>query len=461
MTNKLYKNAAALVACMLFALALAACGDATNTAAPAATTAATSATTAPAAATTAATSATTAAAGATTAAAGAATGDEPVYSGADATLTFWQTHNDEETPVIKGLVDAFQAKYPKIKIKMENVPFDGAKDKFNAAAGANQAPDVFRADIGWSPLFASQSYLLDISGKVKDKDTFLDAPFGSNVYNGKIYGLPQVTDVVAAYYNKDLLSKAGITAFPKTMTEFDDAMKKVQATGVTAYYPNFDAYFVQPFFYAFGGSQVTSDKKITINDPKNVQALQFLLDLKNKSKVTPSEIDFKNNYTNAMNSFKEGKTAVIFNGPWASAEILKSLGKEKLGVAPIPAGPDGKQGSSVGGHNYVIYAGSKNPDAAYTFIQWMTLPAQQQVMADKLNLMPTRKASYELASVKANAIISDFGKQLAVSQARPNIPENSDLYKPLSDQIQSAVQGSKTAQQALDDAAKDFKGVLK
>lgn len=387
----------------------------------------------------------------------------PVYNGADATITFWQTHNATETPIIMDLVNQFQTAYPKIKVKVENVPFDGAREKYQTAASSNAAPDVFRSDIGWTPGFAQQGLLLDITDRVKDRDSFLEAPFGSNVYNNKVFGLPQVTDVVAMYYNKDIFTKAKIAKVPDTMAEFQDALTKIQALndGTTAYYPNFDSYFVLPYLYAFGGNSVDSDKKVLINDPNSVRGLQFLLDLKNKAGVTPKDIDLAKNYDNAQNSFIAGKTAVIFNGPWASADIIKGLGAAKVGIGVIPKGPEGKQGSSVGGHNYLAYAGTKNAEASYIFMQWMTMPAQQGLLAQKLNLMPTRKAAYDLPEVKANSVISDFGKQLAVSKSRPNIPENSDLYKPISDNIQAAVTGAKTAQQALDDAAKQFSSILK
>jgi arabinogalactan oligomer/maltooligosaccharide transport system substrate-binding protein len=461
----MYKRIAMMVVMMVLSLSIVACGDAATTTSTSGATA-TTGTGATTAATMGAMSPMASMGNMTmapTTGTGAGAMANPVYNGADTTITFWQTHNATETPVIMDLVNQFQTAYPKIKVKVENVPFDGARDKYQAAASSNAAPDVFRADIGWTPAFAQQGLLLDITSMVKDRESFLEAPFGSNVYNGKVYGLPQVTDVLAMYYNKAIFTKAGITKVPETMAEFQDALTKIQALndGTTAYYPNFDSYFVLPYLYAFGGNSVDADKKVLVNSAGSVSGLQFLLDLKNKAGVTPKDIDLAKNYDNAQNSFIAGKTAVIFNGPWASADIIKGLGADKVGIGVIPKGPNGAQGSSVGGHNYLAYAGTKNAEASYVFMQWMTMPAQQAVLAQKLNLMPTRKAAYDLPEVKANAVISDFGKQLAVAKSRPNIPENSDLYKPMSDNIQAAVTGAKTAQQALDDAAKQFAAILK
>src|SRR5215475_5933765 len=72
------------------------------------------------------------------------------------TVTWWDTSDaTNEAPNYKTLISQFEAKYPKIKVNYVNVPFSDAENKFKTAAQSGSgAPDVLRADVGWTPTFA-------------------------------------------------------------------------------------------------------------------------------------------------------------------------------------------------------------------------------------------------------------------------------------------------------------------
>ena len=182
---------------------------------------------------------------------------------------------------------------------------------------------------------------------------------------GETYAVPQVTDALALLYNKRMLEEAGVEA-PATMDDFVAAGETLQTElGLeNAFYMRGDAYFLQPFLWAFGGGllEVNDEGLVTdilVNNEGSVAGLEFLLD--GVLGVTaPQDVDFPNDYGNAMTAFKEGEVAMIFNGPWSTADVLSGTefaDPENLGIAVIPAGPDGALGSPIGGHSYVLYAG--------------------------------------------------------------------------------------------------------
>src|SRR5262245_4993159 len=84
----------------------------------------------------------------------------------EGTVTWWDTSDaTNEAPKFKELISQFEAKYPKIKINYVNVPFDQARDKFKTAAASGAgAPDVMRAEVAWTPEFASLGYLQKLDG---------------------------------------------------------------------------------------------------------------------------------------------------------------------------------------------------------------------------------------------------------------------------------------------------------
>jgi arabinogalactan oligomer/maltooligosaccharide transport system substrate-binding protein len=390
------------------------------------------------------------------------TGSQAAGSNKDkpATLTYWSTHNEGETPTMQKIVDSCQQKLPNIKVNMQTQVFDGAQNKFRTAAQAGSAPDIMRSEVAWVADFAAQGFLLPLDKYVSeaDKADYLTQALAYDQFGGKLWGVPQVTDALALMYNKRLLEEKGITAPPATLDELKADVEKFDKDPY-GFYMRADPYWLQPFIWGYGGGLVdTEAKKVLINDAKSVAGAQYVLDLVNGKGVAPNR-DFTKDYDNAMTAFKSGKAAMILNGPWSTADVLSGKefkDKANLGVAPIPPGPGG-QGSPVGGHNYTIFAGTKAPDQAYAFVECMNSTENQALFATENNLLPTRKSAYEDASVKSNALLGDFQKVMEKATARPVAPEAGSLYTEFGPAWQKAYSDKASAQEALDEVAAAWK----
>ncbi|WP_214409064.1 extracellular solute-binding protein [Sphaerisporangium fuscum] len=383
-------------------------------------------------------------------------------------VTWWDTSDaTNEGPVFQELIKDFQAKYPKIKVNYVNVPFADAQNKFKTAAQSGSgAPDVLRADVGWVAEFASLGYLAPLDGTpALDKpDDFLPSPAGSGKYNGKTYGIPQVTDTLGLLYNKELLKKAGHDAPPKTFAELktfaQDVKSKAGADGLAL---NVDAYFLLPFIYGEGGDLLdVTTKKITVASPQSVAGFKVVEDLiKSGAAAKPAVQD---SYTNAETAFKEGKVAMIFNGPWSNTDNLGGkVFKDKpdnFGIAPVPSGSV-KAGAPTGGHDYTVYAGSKNLDASYLFVNFMDSAESQAKIAGKLGLLPTRKSAYDMPDAQGNQMIGRWKEPMAAAVERPWIPEAGQLFQPLLEGYQKLATGGATAEGMAQDVAKAYQGILK
>jgi len=382
-------------------------------------------------------------------------------------LTYWDTSDStNEAPKFKELISKFQAKYPQIKVDYQNIPFEQARNKFKTAAQANTAPDVMRAEVAWTPEFASLRYLAPLEGTIADENEgdYLPAPLSTNKYNGKLYGVPQVTDALALLYNKALLQKAGVTAAPATMDDLKKAALAVKAkAGADGIYLAPAGYFLLPFIYGAGGDLVQADqKKISVNGAEAVKGLEVVLDfIKSGAAAKP---DLNSGYNQMQAGFKDGKGAMVINGPWSVADDLAGKAfadKGNLGIAPVPAGSSGKSGSPLGGHNYVAYAGGKHLEASYQFIQFMNSAENQAYLAKELGLLPTRASAYKLPDAAANPVVPQFKVIIEKAVARPAIPQGGQLMIPLDREYPRALSGDKTPQAALDAVAGEYKSLLK
>ena len=388
----------------------------------------------------------------------ASTTDPASVSG---TVTWWDTSDaTNEAPNYQTLIAQFEAKYPKIKVNYVNVPFSEAENKFKTAAQANAgAPDVLRSDVGWTPTFASLGYLQPLDGTpaLADSSDYMSGPFGSDHYNGKIYGVPEVTDTLALLYNKAMFTQAGIASPPKTWDEAktDAALIEQKVPGSTGIFVNADSYFLLPFVYAQGGDYIdAANKKITINTPQVSAAVQVAQGLAAKGFGTTDTSS--NGYTNMQNGFKDGKVAMVINGPWSTADDLSGKAfsdKTNLGVAPVPGGTGG-QGGPTGGHNLVIYAGSKNLSASYLFVAFMNSASSQAFIASKNNTLPTRTSAYSDPQVSGNALLAAFQAPLQVSKPRWPAASASDVFGFVTPDYQKIMSGQESVSDGLANAQK-------
>jgi len=395
-------------------------------------------------------------------------GSTPTAS-APVTLTYWYTEGISETSLILSQIQAFEQQNPNIKISAQLVPYGEAQARFATAAQAGKAPDVLRSDVDWATQFASLRYLLPIDQYVSQSDLsdYLTFALNYDRYNGHLYGLPQVTSFLALMYNKSKLAKAGITSPPTTMDQLEaDAIKVAQTKAAKYGFETSGAsYFALPFLWAFGGGMIDTDgKTILVNNAGSVAGLTFLLKLQNQDKVMPTKVDFNNGYINMTTDFKDGTTAMIFQGPWEAANILTGSAfvsnKSNLGIAGIPTGPGAATGSPTGGQTYVIYAGTQHPAEAYKFISFMSSTANQVAIAKANHTLPTRQSAYQDSAVSANPVISGYYAVKDVARNRPIIPQGGQLFTDFDPNVQAALAGAKTPQQALDAVAAAWRKLL-
>jgi arabinogalactan oligomer/maltooligosaccharide transport system substrate-binding protein len=401
------------------------------------------------------------------------------------TLTFWDTMGPEEQGTLKQLINTYEAANPNVRIKLDAVPFADAQAKFEFAATANVAPDILRCEIAWTPLYADLGFLLPLETLVNRAELadFLAAPLFYTLYGGHLWGIPQVTDCLAIFYNRRLLKAAltespGQGGMPDTWRTYDDFVQTAKTVQVAQkkrgpdYWALFfrgDSYFVQPWIWLFGGGLISEAGEILISSPESVAGLKAFLALKDEHRLAPTEVDFANDYDNAMKGFKSGKYAMIVNGPWAVADVLtgdefnaaKGGDPAHFGVAVIP--PHKGHGSPVGGHNYVLSRNCRDPQAALAFIAFLSRPENQAEFAVRNFLLPTRKSTYALLAQRnfpGKEIILAFEKQLKLATNRPVIPEGGKLYADFSRYFQKAYRGEMTPEDALNRVADEWKKLL-
>ncbi|MFJ9182107.1 MULTISPECIES: extracellular solute-binding protein [Streptomyces] len=382
------------------------------------------------------------------------------------TVTWWDTSSvGSEDKVFKKLAEGFEKKHPKVDVKYVNVPFGDAQNKFkNAAQAGDGAPDVIRSEVAWTPDFANLGYLAPLDGTpaLKDQDDFLKQAVASTKYEDKTYAVPQVIDSMGIFYNKKLLKEAGVEA-PASLDDLKTAGKKIKdKTGKTGLYlRGDDPYYFLSFLYGEGGDLVDAgSKSVSVDKPEGVKAFKAVKALVDDG---TAKTDASDGWENMMQAFKNGDVAMMINGPWAVADTLTGkefTGKDNLGIAPVPAGSTA-QGAPQGGHNLAVYAGSKNLDASYAFVEYMTSVDSQATAAGELNLLPTRTSAYAKQEAVDSEIVGFFKPVVETAVERPWIPEGGSLFAPLGIEYTKVLTGQTTPEKAAKATGDEYRKLLK
>ncbi|MDP3949477.1 MAG: hypothetical protein Q8Q19_02335, partial [Microbacterium sp.] len=113
-----------------------------------------------------------------------------------------------------------------------------------------------------------------------------------------------------------------------------------------------------------------------------------------------------------------------------------------------------------------VFKNSDNPEAAWALLQWMSSKEGELWSSTNLGSFPARKST--LAAEPAEpwlapvytAIQSGFDVAAEGDMWRPRSPDSNAIQEILANETSAAVQGDRTAEEALDRAASEIKELL-
>jgi multiple sugar transport system substrate-binding protein len=358
-------------------------------------------------------------------------------------------------------VKAFNQANPGLKVKLIEFPesADEQRNQFVQRQEAKAADcDVFYSDVIWTAEFAQQKWLYDMTPYVKARqDEFIPSTLATITYQDKQWGVPHKTNAGFLYYRTDQVDKV-----PATWQEvYDVAAKKDGIAYQGASYEGLTVNFLELAFAA-GGKVLSDDgSKAEIDSPENVKALKFMVD-GIKSGAAPKAVTTYMEEP-ARRTFEAGKATFMRNWPYCYALAQKApKTKGKFAVVPYPAFEGAGNAGILGGANLVISTFSKNPGASLKFIDYMTHPERQSEDIVKFSDASPLKAVYEDPAVKKAQPFSDELKS-AVEQAktRPVSPVYSQVSSAIYKNVNKALSGGVTPEEALKKAQSDMDKALK
>jgi multiple sugar transport system substrate-binding protein len=374
---------------------------------------------------------------------------------------------------MKALYKQFQAKHPNITVEFEDIPAEEATDRLTTRIAGGNPPDTAFLDQSAVIDFASRSALLDLGPYVEKSiavkvDDYVDAFLNSALYEETLYGLPYDGETTGLFYRTDLFEAAGITEAPTTWEDFEAAAKALtnadeRTYGFIMFAPE-AAYYWYPWLWQNGGELLSEDgTEIVFNSDEAKEAAEFYVNL---AQYSPPDYLNSNSYDGRI-AFAEGQVAMYVAGAWF-AGVMQSEFPDIDGKWSAAALPERKRcATTVAGDTLVIPAGSKNQDASWKWIEFLSAPQNLALWTvgtpeNPSTLLPTRTSLLEDPDIfKNNPIMEGFAQQMecGITNAAPN--ENyGAVEQVLNDALGRAIYGETDAATALDEAAQEGQPLL-
>lgn len=402
-------------------------------------------------------------------------------------VVFWHSFVSSTIPALDSLVARFEAEHPEIDLQPQYVPTgDALVQKLITAVRSNTAPDV-----SW----IHADYLEDLvaADAIYPMAHFIEGPNGMSAedladiypalltyasYRGTLYSMPMEATNLGLLYNKDLFREVGLDPErpPQTWEELVSYSERLRldrngdgryerigfmvpvrpGTGPDGPWM---VWQFQPFMMQAGTDHLVNEEqtRVLFADEPAVQALSLwerLFDLQNQR-------GFTNEYQSA---FVSGQGAMMLDGPWSLPNYPRLLEGIDWGIAPLPAGPV-RPATVVGGEYLAIFRQSAHPEAAWTFVKWVTQPEVQAFWSQRSGYLPIRASVTEVPEYRAyletNPGLKAFVEQMAVARAQRPIEYSAlEIQRELAIAIEQATVGTLDARTALARAAEASNAML-
>jgi multiple sugar transport system substrate-binding protein len=364
------------------------------------------------------------------------------------------------------LTNQWNAEHPETQVQTTALVWPGIVE-LNAALAAGTPPEIFSLHAFRIPSYASKGALTPLTSYLAeaglDVNDMLPTVREAVTFNGEVYAVPMDVHGELAHLNLAIWREAGLVdssgqpMIPTSLAEFEAACQKVKdATGGPLFGAGDDdivgtAWVWASFYAQLGGSAVDGDGLPSVNTPASLEALNTFLRLRDEGCFTGGEL------AKTYEQFVGGEVASVLGGTWMvnewDAQVRDpNAALKEYYVAPLP-----QLGSQPGGwggsHTWVVPLGANaDPDrvrAAVSYLkhfwdnnlEW-TRTGHATVRTSVLN-----SAEYQALPHKTEYLA--YGDN-AVFNPATNWSVGYDQI--MHEEIQAALLGQKSAEQALGDA---------
>ena len=389
------------------------------------------------------------------------------------------------TPQFDGLMlrDKEFTELTGIETSWTFIPFTALQEKVaSVGVAADGNFDVVNYLDSWGP--PNAHWLVPLDDLLERDGVSMErypAAFAKSAsFQGKVLGFPLRAHAMLMFYRKDVFDELGLSA-PASWDDVIASAKTIRASGkdiepLALYYHNDgnrqNLFIWLNYLWSAGAEVFDESFKPVWASEAGLAATEDYIALHTKQKVTnPASLSFVEQ--DARQSFMQGKSAMIPVWWWAYSSMINPkssvLAKDQVAFSGLPT-YKGRSITYAISMPFSISKYSKNQEAAWEFLKWLSNPAMDKANAIErevggktiINNVVTHISSLkdpEVNAANANIQMAAW-ESLEESDIMPQIPEWPEIGDILSAAIAQAAAGG-DVRELMTDAAKRSEKILR
>lgn len=336
------------------------------------------------------------------------------------------------------------------------------------AAEGQGSYDVIVVDNYWVAEFVNAGWLMELDNRLAGSESVsLDDYLPSmvnlvGVLNGKAYMVPFYNYAMALIYCDVPEVEGSVSEIPNSIPDYVEQVKSLTDAGAGFYGASMMGLRPDPitmewlnYLYSMGGLIYDDDWNVVVNSPEGVEALTQYVDAMQNA-APPGAPAY--GFDEAFSEVAQGNAFSYITFNWMLPQLNDPEKSEVVDKCQVTRVPGGK--GLLGGWGWAIPNSSPNPDAAWAFIDWVeSFPvAKARALAGGA---PAREDVFDDADVLAAYPHYTEVKQIVGEAIEfPILSRSPQVVEVLGRVLSEAVTGSKTPQEALDEAATELAGLV-
>jgi len=381
----------------------------------------------------------------------------PAIAQSTKTLSFLTWNIIDQEQLIRNWITAFKRVNSGVEIEWMDKKGPELPPFYQTQLAAGTPPDIIDIQGELWAEYAANGALLDLTPHMDEvKGRFNQDYLSGWVMDGKNWALPFYIAKTLLFYNKTLFAKAGLANPPASFDELLAQAGKIATSENTGFLTlNFD-WLYWPLFAMNGVDLLTPDlKKPAFNTPAAVEVVEKLARASDSGAV--NKISWTGRWVEPNGAFASG-TVGMLHAHSASYFFVKGQGAwvspQTLGIAQAPGFY-----ATPTNHGFAISKGSRNPELAWKFIEFITsdpqagqLATNRQILTGNSNVDRALLARMQKEDPLVYSVLEtqvEHTDKLVGTWPLPNDSRVKDAFWP---ELQNALLGRKPAKQVLADA---------
>lgn len=390
---------------------------------------------------------------------------EPSSESVNIVFAGWSGEEEATKDIFQRMMDTYEQQSGNTVTWVGWTWADTAQQLLIRSQNSSEQLDLAQADIGIFNTVAQAGVLADwneILGEDYLKENFEESALEVGNIDGKQLALPWSMAAITMVYNPEILAAAGWDTPPVTIAEFEQCLADIKA-----YNPDIVPYAVStkddtcagdfmPWLWTFGGAIFNEDGSVAINSDAAVACVEWYQGLMDKGYIA-----MDTGRGEARQMFAQGQVAFYDDAVVAKGQAVSNgvAPEDVVNVCSAMKRPVLNEGddpqSTMWGHMLLAFENSEYKEQAGEMAK--TLVSDEVAMDYFTNngMPPVTKSAAALDEVKNDAYLNGFLESTSTARLdeTARLTNASEIKSIITEELQYALLGQKTAEQAVSDMA--------